>query len=48
MIRGLNKFLRGCFFVFGGLLLLMELFPVKRRAQDNREGFDNEEYDDIW
>jgi len=47
MLRELNKFLRGAFIVFGALFLLSELLP-ERRLQDRREGFDNEEFDDIW
>ena len=52
MLKGLNSFLRGIFIVFGTLFLLMELLPQKRAAEDAaadyKEGFENEEFDDIW
>ena len=44
----LNSFLRWVFVIFGGLFLLLDLLPKEKAAQDNREGFDNEEFDDIW
>ncbi len=48
MIRGLNSFLRKIFMIFGVLFLLVELLPQKKLTQSDREGFDNEEFDDIW
>lgn len=44
----LNSFLRWLFVIFGALFLLLDLLPKEKAAQDNREGFDNEEFDDIW
>ena len=48
----LNSFLRIFFVLFGALFLLMELLPEKRAAEEaaaeRREGFENEEFDDIW
>ena len=52
MLKGLNSFLRVIFVLLGGLFLLMELLPEKREAEEaaaeRREGFENEEFDDIW
>ena len=48
MIRGLNSFLRWVFIIFGALFLLTEFLPERKAAQGNREGFDNEEFDDLW
>lgn len=48
-MRQLNRFLRKLFMVCGALFLLMELLPESKRVtEDNREGFDNEEFDDLW
>ena len=48
-MKRLNSFLRGLFLVFGILFLLTDLLPKERKAvQRDREGFDNEEFDDIW
>ena len=47
----LNSFLRWLFVIFGGMFLLLDLLPKERRAlrsDSDREGFDNEEFDDIW
>ena len=44
----LNSFLRGLFLIFGIFFVLTELLPEKKAAQSDREGFDNEEFDDIW
>jgi hypothetical protein len=48
MLKGLNSFLRIVFFLFGGLFLLGELLPERKALRNDREGFDREEYDDIW
>ena len=51
MIKKLNSFLRVLFVVFGAFYLLTELFPdrvLQDHRQDHKEGFDNEEFDDIW
>lgn len=48
MIAKLNSFLRIVIVMFGGLFLLMELLPEKKAIQNDKEGFDNEEFDDIW
>ena len=53
MIKKLNSFLRALFVVFGAFYLLTELLPKKvlqdhKDHQDHKEGFDNEEFDDIW
>ena len=47
MLKKLLCFLRVIFVVFGAFYLLTELLPDKVR-QDHKEGFDNEEFDDIW
>lgn len=47
MIKRLNRFLRFVFVAFGAFYFLVERLPQKAR-QDHREGFDNEEFDDIW
>ena len=47
-MRELNRFLRKLFIICGGLFLLIGLIPETRRTENNREGFDNEEFDDIW
>ena len=50
-MKKLNGFLRGLFVVFGLLFLLTDLLPKERKIQrsaSDREGFDNEEFDDIW
>ena len=50
MIKKLNSFLRVLFVVFGAFYLLTELLPEKvlQDRKDHKEGFDNEEFDDIW
>jgi len=50
MIKKLNSFLRALFVVFGAFYLLTELLPEKvlQDHKDHKEGFDNEEFDDIW
>jgi len=48
MIKRLNSFLRAVFFVFGGLFLLLEFLPEAERELRDTEGFDGEEFDDIW
>lgn len=47
-MRGINRFLRKLFIVGGALFLLVGLLPEKKRIQTDREGFDSEEFDDIW
>ena len=47
MMKKLNSFLRVFFVVFGAFYLITELLPEKV-LQDHKEGFDNEEFDDIW
>ena len=47
MIQKLNSFLRTLFIVFGAAFLLLDLLP-KKIVQSDREGFDSEEFDDIW
>ncbi len=47
MIQKLNRLLRGLFILCGGLFLLLDLLP-KKIVQSNKEGFDSEEFDDIW
>ena len=47
MMKKLNSFLRVFFVVFGAFYLITELMPEKA-LQDHKEGFDNEEFDDIW
>lgn len=47
MIQKLNHLLRTLFIIFGVLFLLVDLLP-KKIIQSNKEGFDNEEFDDIW
>ena len=44
----LNSFFRGLFLIFGILFVLTELLPEKKAGKSDREGFDNEEFDDIW
>ena len=47
----LNSFLRWVFVIFGIFFLLTDLLPKERKAlrtASDREGFDNEEFDDIW
>ena len=50
MIKKLNSFLRALFVVFGAFYLLTELLPEKvlQDHKGHKEGFDNEEFDDIW
>ena len=50
MIKKLNSFLRVLFVVFGAFYLLTGLLPNKvlQDHKDHKEGFDNEEFDDIW
>ena len=47
MIKKFNSFLRIFFIVFGVFYLIAEFLPEKV-LQDHKEGFDNEEFDDIW
>lgn len=52
-MKKVNGFLRGLFAVFGLLFLLAGMLPEKKeepvvRDEGDREGFDNEEFDDIW
>ena len=47
MMKKLNSFLRVFFILFGAFYLITELMPEKT-LQDHKEGFDNEEFDDIW
>ena len=49
MIKKLNSFLRVLFVVFGAFYLFTELLPDKvlQDHKDHKEGFDNEEFDDI-
>ena len=44
----LNSFLRWLFVICGALFLLLDLLPKEKAAHDHREGFDSEEFDDIW
>ena len=51
MIKKLNSFLRVLFVVFGAFYLITELLPDKvlqDHRQDHEEGFDNEEFVDLW
>ncbi len=48
MIEKINRGLRTLFVVIGVLFVLTELLPEGKVLQDNREGFDAEEFDDIW
>ncbi|MBQ3321247.1 MAG: hypothetical protein IJH05_00190 [Firmicutes bacterium] len=47
MIQKLNRILRTLFIICGALFLILDLLP-KKIVQSNKEGFDNEEFDDIW
>ena len=47
-MREINRFLRGLFITIGALFLLLDLLPKAKALQDTKEGFDNEEFDDIW
>ena len=47
-MRKLNGFLRGLFLIFGALFLITELLPERKATLRDKEGFDNEEFDDIW
>ncbi|MGX8773700.1 MAG: hypothetical protein ACSW8G_01435 [Bacillota bacterium] len=52
-MRKLNSFLRWLFILFGGMFLLLGFLPEKKeepvvRSDEDREGFEKEEFDDIW